>query len=127
MNKMLLLLITGGIFTSCVKNPLSDYQSQERAIISFRLPEGQVGTSEIINGIDSATVTVWVEDDVDLSAVSPLVMVSKNAKVLPAPGVKVDFAANNNRYAYRVTSESGEQKYWYVRIMKKTAAAGPRL
>lgn len=128
MNKMLLLLITGGIFTSCVKNPLSGYQSQERAIISFRLPEGQVGTSEIVNGADSATVTVWVEDDADLSAVSPLVMVSKNATVLPAPGVKVDFSANNNRYAYRVTSESGEQKYWYVRILKKNqATAGPRL
>ncbi len=53
-------------------------------------------------------------------------MVSKT-RCAARPGVKVDFSANNNRCAYRVTSESGEQKYWYVRIMKKTVAAGPRL
>lgn len=128
MNKMILLLMAGGILTSCVKNPLSGYKSQERAIISFKLPQGQVGATEIVNGTDSATVTLWVEDDLDLSALSPVVMVSKNANVLPAPGVKVDFAAHDNRYTYRVTSESGIPKYWYVRIMKKTEqAAGPRL
>ncbi len=128
MNKLLLLLMTGSIFSSCMKNPLSGYQSQERAIVSFRLPQGQVGASEIVNGTDSATVTLWVEKDVDLSAISPLVTVSKSATVLPAPGVKVDFAANGNRYTYRVTSEAGIQKYWYVRILKKAGeVTGPRL
>ncbi|HEY9261964.1 DUF5005 domain-containing protein [Chitinophaga sp.] len=127
MYKMILLLMAGGIFTSCVKNPLSGYQSQERAIISFKLPEGQVGETEIVNGTDSATVTLWVTEELDLTALTPQVMVSKNATVLPAPGVKVNFAAHDNRYAYRVTSESGASKYWYVRLMKKTTATGPRL
>lgn len=128
MNKVILLLVAGGIFTSCVKNPLSGYKSQERAIISFKLPEGQVGASEIVNGTDTATVTLWVENGLDLSALSPLVTVSKNAAVLPAPGVKVNFAAHGNGYTYRVTSESGIPKYWYVRILEKNgAAAGPRL
>lgn len=128
MNKMILLLMTGGIFTSCMKNPLHNYQSQERAIISFKLPQGQVGASEIVNGADSATVTLWVENDLDLSALTPLVTVSKSAKVLPAPGVKVDFATHDNRYTYRVTSESGAEKYWYVRILKKSdEVPGPRL
>ena len=127
MYKMILLLLAGGAFTSCVKSPLSGYESQERAIIAFKLPEGQIGATEIVNGTDSATITVWVEDDLDLTALSPLVTVSKNATVLPAPGVKVNFAAHDNSYAYRVTSESGAAKYWYVRIMKKTQTTGPHL
>ncbi|MGN7720477.1 DUF5005 domain-containing protein [Chitinophaga sp. 22620] len=128
MNKMIMLLIAGGILTSCMKNPLDGYKSQERAVLSFRLPEGQVSEAEIVNGADSATITVWVENDPDLSAVSPLVTVSKGASVLPAKGVKVDFASNGNRYAYRVTSEAGIAKYWYVRILKKDEQpAGPRL
>lgn len=128
MNKMILLLIAGGILTSCMKSPLDGYLSQERAILSFRLPEHQAGDAEIVNGADSATITVWVENEPDLSAVSPLVTVSKGAEVLPAKGVKVNFAANGNRYAYRVTSESGAVKYWYVHIRNKDEQpAGPRL
>lgn len=128
MNKMIFLLIAGSMFTSCMKNPLDGYLSQERAILSFRLPEHQVGETEIVNGADSATVTLWVENETDLSAVTPLVTVSKGAAVLPAKGVKVNFAANGNRYAYRITSESGAVKYWYVRLLKKnTQPTGPRL
>jgi Domain of unknown function (DUF5005) len=121
-------MMAGGVFTSCMKSPLNGYESQERAIIAFKLTNGQVGPAEIVNGTDSATVTLWVADDLDLTALSPVVTVSKNATVLPAPGVKVNFAAHDNRYAYRVTSESGASKYWYVHIMKKTAqTTGPRL
>lgn len=125
---MIILLIAGGILTSCMKNPLEGYLSQERAILSFTLPEHQAGEAEIVNGADSATITVWMEGESDLSAVSPLVTVSKGAAVLPAKGVKVNFAANGNRYTYRVTSGSGAIKYWYVRVLNKNAQpAGPRL
>ncbi len=125
---MILLLIAGGILTSCMKNPLDGYMSQERAIISFRLAEGQSGETEIVNGTDSAAITVYAEDDLDLGAVSPLVTVSKGATVLPARGVKVDFASKGNRYTYRVTSEAGIVKNWYVRILKRNElATGPRL
>ncbi|GEP94270.1 DUF5005 domain-containing protein [Chitinophaga cymbidii] len=128
MNKMISLLIVGSIFTSCMKNPLDGYLSQERAIISFRLAEGQVGEAEIVNGPDSAIITVWAEKDLDLSAISPVVTVSKGAAVLPAKNVKVDFASKGNRYTYRVTSEAGIVKNWYVRIMKESEQlAGPRL
>ena len=127
MNKVILLLATS-LFSSCVKNPLDGYKSQERAILSFRLPAGQIGEAEIVNGTDSATITVWAEEDLDLQAISPLVNVSKGAKVLPAPGVKVDFAANGNRYTYKVTSEAGNTRSWYVRIRKQSElATGPRL
>lgn len=123
-----MLLIAGGVLTSCMKSPLDGYKSYERAIISFRLPEGQVGDAQIVNGPDSATITVYVEGEPDLSAVSPVVTVSKGAEVLPAKGVKVDFAANGNRYRYRVTSEAGIVKYWYVSIVNKDEQpAGPRL
>lgn len=119
--------MAGGILTSCMKNPLEGYKSQERAILSFKL-EGQVGETGIVNGADSAIITVWVDGDPDLSAISPLVTVSKGATVLPAPGVKVDFAAKGNRYTYRVTSEAGIAKHWYVRILKiNDQAPGPRL
>lgn len=128
MIKMIFPFIAGIMLISCMEHPLEGYKSQERAIITFNLPEGQVGPSEIVNGADSATVTVWVENDIDLRAISPLVTVSKGAAVLPAPGVKVDFAAGGNRYAYRVTSASGIAKYWYVRILNRNEQpAGPRL
>jgi len=124
----LILLLAAGVFTSCIKDPLEGYRSQERAILSFRLPQGQVGNAEIANGTDSATITVWAENDLDLRAISPLVTVSKGATVLPAPGVKVDFAANGNRYTYIVTSEAGIQKRWYVHIRRENEQpAGPRL
>lgn len=127
MSKVILLLVTS-LFSSCVKNPLDGHLSQERAILSFRLPTGQVGETEIVNGTDTSTITVWAEEDLDLHAISPIVTISKGAKVLPAPGVKVDFAANGNRYTYKVTSEAGITKSWYVRIRKESElAAGPRL
>jgi hypothetical protein len=123
-----MLLLTTSLFSSCVKNPLDGYLSQERAILSFRLARGQIGEAEIVNRTDSATITVWAENDLDLQAISPAVTISKGAKVLPAPGVKVDFAANGNRYTYKVTSEAGITKNWYVRILKAgEPAAGPRL
>jgi len=127
MSKVILLLATS-LFSSCVKNPLDGYKSQEHAILSFRLPAGQIGEAEIVNGTDSATITVWAEEDLDLQAISPVLSISKGAKVLPAPGVKVDFAANGNRYTYKVTSEAGITRSWYVRIRKQSElATGPRL
>ncbi|UYQ94445.1 DUF5005 domain-containing protein [Chitinophaga horti] len=125
---MMNLVLAALVFSSCSENPLDGYQSRERAILSFRLAEGQIGEDTVTNHVDSATVTLWAAEDLDLSAISPKVMVSKGAKVIPAPGVKVDFAANGGRYTYTVTSESGIAKNWYVRILKKSAAeAGPRL
>jgi hypothetical protein len=127
MSKVILLVATS-LFSSCVKNPLEGYKSQERAIVSFRLPEGQIGEAEIVNGTDSATVTVWVEDELDLQAISPVVTVSKGAEVLPAPGVKVDFSANGNRYTYKVTAAAGITKLWYVHLRKQSELpAAPRL
>lgn len=124
----ILLLLAAGIFSSCVKDPLAGHLSHECAILSFKLPQGQTGRTEIVNGTDSSTITVWAEDDLDLSSISPLVTISKGAAVLPAPGVKVDFAANGNRYTYKVTSEAGISKKWYVRIRRvHETAAGPRL
>lgn len=128
MSKTLLFVMATAALTSCMQSPMDGYESYERAIISFKLPAGQLGATEIVNGADSAFINVWADDAVDLSAVSPVVTVSKGATVLPAKGVKVDFAAKGNRYTYRVTSAAGIVKNWYVRIYKKSEqAVGPRL
>ncbi|SCB98869.1 protein of unknown function [Chitinophaga costaii] len=127
MNKINLLLVTAVLLSSCMRSPLDDYKSQECAIISFKLPSGQTGDAEIVNSTDSATVTVMANEDLDLSSISPIVKISKGATVLPAPGVKVDFASQGNRYTYTVTSQAGSIRHWYVQVKKPEAPTGPRL
>lgn len=127
MYKIKLLLIAACMLSACMRNPMDDYKSQECAIISFKLPSGQTAPAEIVNSTDSATVTIWAEKDLDLSSISPVVTISKGASVLPAPGVKVDFTAQGDRYTYSVTSAAGTMRHWYVQVVKPQAATGPHL
>lgn len=103
---------------ACNKGPLEQigYKSDERAIEQFRVP-GMVGTPQIVRTPDEATVTVTVlSDQIDLSHVSPQILVSLGASVTPASGEEVDFAANANQYTYVVTSEKGTERVWTVKI-----------
>lgn len=127
MKMTILLAIATSLFSSCMRSPMEDYKSWECAIVSFKLPAGQVGSATIVNTPDSGTITVSAAKDLDLTAISPIVTVSPGAKVLPAPGVKVNFADNGNGYTYTVTSAAGKVRKWYVHVVKPADPTGPRL
>lgn len=113
-----LLILTALAFGACGEGPLEEigYRSSERAIEIFRVP-GQVGQPEIIRTPDKAEINITVlSDKIDLSNVTPEIMVSIGARVVPASGETVDFAANGNELIYVVTSETGVRREWTVRI-----------
>lgn len=93
-----------------------DYISNERAIEVFRIP-GQIGSAQIIRTPELCEVHLSVmEGEVDLSRVTPEIMVSIGATVKPASGEAVDFETNGGKYTYQVTSESGLVREWTVYI-----------
>lgn len=99
-----------GLLISCKKNTAAippNSTIYNRAVIGFALPYGQVGNAVISNGPDSGSVNVSVSDTTNLTAVAATIQVSATAKVSPASGTPIDFAANNNRFTYSVTSVSG--------------------
>lgn len=105
-------------FCGCNKGPLEEigYVSNERAIENFKVP-GQVGAIDIVRTPDVAEVTVKVlANQIDMSAVTPEIMVSLGATVVPASGETVNFAENGNQMTYTVTSESGISREWTVKI-----------
>ncbi|MCK7555948.1 hypothetical protein MKQ70_13325 [Chitinophaga sedimenti] len=43
MNSMITVIFAALLLSACSDDPLEGHQSRERAILSFRLPEGQLG------------------------------------------------------------------------------------
>lgn len=105
------------LLSSCSQDPIEEigYVSNERAIESFSVA-GQVGEAEITRTVDQAEVVVTVLETVDLTCVTPEIMVSLGATVEPASGEPVNFADNGNTMKYTVTSESGKTREWTVKI-----------
>lgn len=119
MKNLLFQLVILLVFISSCKKDTVVNKSDSADILAFSLPEGQVGDA-VING-DSSKITVWIEKGTDISSVSPAVTVSDGASVLPAPGVKIDFASKDNRYNYKVISSSGNTRTWYVEFKEYQA------
>ena len=119
LSKYILLICAPVVLGACEgKEPLEEigYISNERAIEVFRVP-GQIGSAEITRTPDLCEVHLSVMDgEVDLSRVTPEIMVSIGATVEPASGKPVDFASNGGQYTYVVTSETGLTRQWTVYI-----------
>lgn len=98
----------------CMEDPLDGIVSHERAITNFNV-EGQIGVAEITRA-ENSEVVVYVKAGTDLTQVAPQISVSYKAKVTPASGEAVNFAANGNQATYTVTAESGETRTWTVKI-----------
>ncbi len=114
----ILLAMTAGILLkACSENPVESVVSHERAIEDFRI-DNQIGVPVIIRSLedDDSHVTIFVQPDTDLSAVTPEITVSYKASVSPASGEEVNFAENDGQYTYEVTSESGRTREWLVII-----------
>lgn len=106
------------LIISCSSNPADRSENKGNEIMDFVIEEGQLQEAEIISDADSSIVKIYVEEGIDLSAVTPNITVSTGATIEPASGDEVDFAANENFYTYTVTSEIGEKQEWYVEIIE---------
>lgn len=111
------------MIVDCAEYPDRISASNERDIIAFIIGDGQIGEAEIINSADTAKIVIYVESGTELSFISPQIEVSGGAAVKPASGELVDFATNNNRYIYTVSSESGVEKSWIVKVIEKVQKA----
>ncbi|RYE18807.1 MAG: hypothetical protein EOP51_21185 [Sphingobacteriales bacterium] len=113
--KQLLFLISGIVLLfSCSKNETPDrYPSPGRVLKEFRLEEGQVGDAVINSTGDVTTITVTVENSLDLKAVVPIIQISDGAKISPASGTRIDVSATKQQL-FTITSESGQTRQWLV-------------
>ncbi|QCR24799.1 hypothetical protein [Pontibacter sp. SGAir0037] len=114
------LIITSLTHYSCTKDPFDDIVSHERAIMSFKIADGQIGPAIIDRAASKVTVTLLMQEDTDLTKVAPQIMASYKAGISPASGEPVNFAANGNKMTYTVTSESGQKRDWTVEIVPFT-------
>lgn len=114
----ILIAIIISIGSGCVKDPYDGIVSNEKSIEAFNMGTGftQIGPAVVDKEAKTVTVKVLMQANTDLSSVSPNIQTSYKAKVSPANGEKVDFAANGNKAVYKVTSESGQVKEWTVEV-----------
>lgn len=116
MKSYILILVVFFIsFSACKKD--EELKSDKAEILNFSIGEFQDGAAEFSNENDSAKIKLKVKDGIDLGAVKPVIVVSDNATITPASGKEVNFLLNNGKYTYRVISESGSVKEWYVEIL----------
>ena len=112
------IAIVMAVTTACKKDPYDGVVSNEKSIEAFTLGTGfiQIGPAVVDRIARTVNVKVLMEQNTDLSKVSPLVQASYKAKTSPASGEPVNFTASNNTLKYTVTSESGESKEWTVTV-----------
>lgn len=110
------------VFTGCTKDPYDGVISNERSIEAVTLGSGltQVGPAVVSQDSSKVYVQVLMEANTDLSKVGPIVQASYRATTSPASGEVVNFAANNNKYTYKVTSESGKTRDWTIVLIPFT-------
>jgi len=96
---------------------IKDVETNERSILAVKVGD-QIGPHVITRTDFESKVTVYVKPATDLSAVAPDIQVSHKATVTPSPAEPFDFAGNNNRRVYTVTSETGLTRDWVVEVLE---------
>ncbi len=66
--------------------------------------------------VDTSRIRLSLPTGTDMTAIAPSIMVSDGASIHPASGEIINFAANNNKYTYRVTAKNGATRDWLVEI-----------
>jgi len=119
---VVVLLFTTIMFSACQKDPYDDVVSNERSIEAVTLGDGlaQIGPAVVDRQAGTVAVKVLIQAGTNLSAVSPQIQTSYKSEIKPLSGEKVNFAANNNKYKYTITSESGESREWTVELIPFT-------
>lgn len=102
---------------SCTKDPYKDIESNERSIEKITIGGDfiQIGPAIVDRVNAKAKVRILMQANTDLSKVPTTVQSSYRSSVNPAAGV-INFKDNNNKYTYKVTSESGLTRDWEVEI-----------
>lgn len=84
-----------------------------RMIKDVKLESGQRGAATIYTENDVFKVLVWVDQDADLTNITPIITVSDEATISPASGTPVNVSMTN-KVTYTVTSASGLSRQWVV-------------
>ena len=110
------------LLAACTKDPYDGVESNERSIEAVTLGGGlvQVGPAAVDRMAGKVSVTVLMTGAVDLSSVVTQIQASYGATISPSPTDPVNFAANNNKTTYTITSEKGETREWTVEIVPFT-------
>ncbi len=95
---------------SCEDEP-KPLPSPGRVIKSFKIENGQVGGEMIDNY--SHTLRVTIMSSVDLTSISPTIVISDGASIFPESGENIDISSDL-QYTYHVTSASGLEQEWIV-------------
>jgi hypothetical protein len=104
------LLIFSFLVGACKKEII---KSDEKDILSFSLfEEKDTATIDKIN----KTITNTVKYNTDLTKLSPHIIVSQSAFIVPASGVVVDFS--KGPITYTVTAEDKTTQQWTVTVTK---------
>jgi hypothetical protein len=107
------------IVSSCVRDPYDDVVSNERSIEAVYLSGGliQVGPATVDREAGHVSVQVLVDENTDLTKVTPIIQASLRASTSPASGEVVDFESHDNELVYTVRSESGKTRDWIVELV----------
>ena len=119
---LLMLLITALIINACKKDPYDGVVSNERSIEAVTLGNGlaQIGPAVVDRETGTVAVKVLMQSGTNLAEVAPQIQTSYKSAISPASGEKVNFAANNNKYTYLITSESGKTREWVIELIPFT-------
>lgn len=88
--------------------------NNETSVTGFTFPE-IVGTADIIEG--NGIIDIIVNNNADLTKLTPNITISSGATIEPATGVEQNFSS---LFRYKVTAENKKDySYWYVRVKNK--------
>lgn len=113
-SKALFLFLMVSVFPGCKDEMGTSVVYSHGNITAYAIP-GQTGSSVIDR--TTRTVTIQLPFDVDLEHVIPTIGVSSNATIVPGSGEEVSFEEGDHEVEYVVTSESGVQNQWTVKVV----------
>lgn len=97
---LLMVMMSGLIFTACDDDETDPVRSSEKAITSFTLGL----TPPVAGTITGNNIAVTVPSGTDVTALAPVIVVSEGASISPNSGVAQDFTSP---VTYTVTAEDG--------------------
>lgn len=103
---LFIAILVSSLVTSCSSD---ENKSTENEILSFSINDNP----GLIDNV-SKTITVEVPWDIDLSKLSPKIVVSSDATVKPSSDIEVDFS--KGKVIYIVTAENGESRAYNVNV-----------
>ncbi|BDD02168.1 hypothetical protein [Persicobacter psychrovividus] len=112
--KLILSVGLAAAVCSCMPEDPHDIVSPERAIQAFRIEGLQVGPAEIHRGVNKSTLDIYLVEGTDLSAVKPVIRLSKGASSIPASGEVIDLSSK--KFTYQVTAANGQNREWEVDV-----------